>query len=619
MSWRGNGPPYRSPQPGPPRGGRGRSGGGGSVVQKPARANECLVPLLPFQSKVRCVQEHKVRNPHRRQFNDALTEVRAHWLDEEVGLLGKKVTECVEFTVSDAESVPEFTPEAATSTAGKVNARVFIVSGISSPATSQSSGRSCQHVLRRMDVIGASYTSGSSRQLSSYGGLVSSGDDASMVKALTELVKKQCGLDLSGVSKWTKMGEILYEGQPNTIYFFPHVWDLPAPLTLLPQVKKTTEEYTEEIEVPVEEEKAEEAKEDEEMKDEEKKVEEEPKKEDGEPTEEKKEGEKKEEKKEEKKPAEKPKPKTVKKTVTKTRTKEEKTSIPTKFTLATLHEYALAQNTSHETVELCTAIDLFDEWLKRDFTMGILSLLEEKQTEAKAKLAEKERRLKEEQQKKRKREEEETSCKKRKQEKVEELRKQWEADDVGKTDEDKKASEKQRDRILKELEDAVRKELSQISEKEKEEADKERRDKKTVSVRIQNLYDMFQYFDRPKGLVATGNTISREWLAQQILALDGGRTFGKCLELVTMHGLHPKSTSFNYGSFTTEEKVVEQKEAAQQDVEEAMQGGAEGETDQEKEEKKEEEEEAGEKDDEMKDEEEAAEGEAEANEGIDEE
>eukprot|EP01064_Diplonema_japonicum_P035254 TRINITY_DN7573_c2_g1_i2.p1 TRINITY_DN7573_c2_g1~~TRINITY_DN7573_c2_g1_i2.p1 ORF type:complete len:533 (+),score=128.98 TRINITY_DN7573_c2_g1_i2:76-1674(+) len=520
---------------GPSKGSGGKSGTGSKGGNRtgsgaPAlRQSDLLVPLLPFSTKYRSIQEHKARNPHRKYFNEDMIGVSAEWVNAEDGTLECRVHEAAELTVND-EGVAFKEISKPTSEDNLVNVRVFLTTGI----TAQSPQRDLKHVLRRLDIIGASIPS-ESRMLTLYGGIMENAADSALISNLIDIVKTQSGLDLSLVSKWTKLGEIQYDGKPDTVVFFPHLWGVPD-LQINPQVKTVVEQLEEEEteQIPLSEEerteivnsrKAEDSTEGADQTTEEV-----------------------------------PETKTVTKTVTRTSEKQVSSIVPTKIAMATLHEYNLAGNTSTETIELCTAVDIFDEWLKREFATKLADTLHAKQAEARRKLEETKRRQEEESSRKRKREEEEESCRKRKAIKIEELKKVWEAEDVGKTDEDKKESDAERQAALKALEAQEKAEVARLMANEAADAKKEP-EKKKRGFRVQSLYDTFQYFDRPRGLTSTNNNLSREWLAQQLLCLDKQRTYGDALDLTTLNGLYTKTHPLNYSTFSTEERFVDEEEA----------------------------------------------------------
>ena len=344
-----------------------------TAIQQNKKESDFLVPMLPFDTKIRSVQEYKARSPHRRFINEKMLRIRADWVDAEVGDLDLYAnTNAIEITDdSPVEDTETKQPESSDC----VNARVFL----NSPLLSEDQPE--RHILHRIDILGSSVIT-TTRQLRTYGGNVPAGTKSEIINSLIEVVKSQCGLDLSSVKKWTQLGTIEYEvGNPPTTFFYPHVSTSESKLIIRSLIKTTTETFDEEVET------------------------------------------------------EDPETTTMVKTIeTRKKSNVNRIMTPIRMSLATLRDYALAATTHHETYELCVAVDLFDEWIRRDFVTKIANTLTERlsatdyEVEAENRIRLRKKRLSEE----------EVSCKRRKESKILILKKQWELDDVGKTDEDKK-------------------------------------------------------------------------------------------------------------------------------------------------------------------------------------
>eukprot|EP01060_Flectonema_neradi_P011573 TRINITY_DN18631_c0_g1_i2.p1 TRINITY_DN18631_c0_g1~~TRINITY_DN18631_c0_g1_i2.p1 ORF type:complete len:446 (+),score=89.04 TRINITY_DN18631_c0_g1_i2:91-1428(+) len=418
-----------------------------AAAQANRKESDYLVPMLPFDTLERSIQEYKARNPHRKFINEKMLKIKADWVTSEINDLNLYSTNAIDITDEDVVEETEVKqPEGEC-----INARVFLNSPLQPDASNE------KHILQRIEILGCSVTT-PTRQLRAYGGLVpASRDQSALINSLIAIVKSQSGLDLSPIKKWTRLGTIDYEaGTPPTVFFYPHISDVEGNLSIHTLVKTTEETYEEEVE-----------EEDPETKE------------------------------------------VVKKTETKTKSNATKVMIPVRMSLSTLRNYSLATTTHHETYELCAAVDLFDEWIRRDFISGIADVLNERLSATDFEVeAENQQRLR-----KKRRNEEEVECKRRKESKIALLKKQWELDDVGKTDEDKKDSESQRSMLLRDLDNEEKLQMEAFIKKQREEEAKEKEKTQTVDILNVKLFEKFQFIDRPRGVgTLTSTVINRDWV-----------------------------------------------------------------------------------------------------------
>eukprot|EP00754_Rhynchopus_humris_P010216 Rhum_TRINITY_DN14135_c12_g1::Rhum_TRINITY_DN14135_c12_g1_i1::g.70491::m.70491 len=498
----------------------------------PQRQSDYLVPMLPFRQKVRAVQEHKARNPHRKFFSDMMTAVAADWVAQSSGTLLDTLQRPVPVEVGTDSATPVADASAAPRDVAcedgqtVINVRLFLATGIHPTQTAgDGAAKAGKHVMRRINLYAAKNTT-EVRHTMLYGGPTSvdlsdyeQSTDTYLIGELCRLVKAQAGLDLTVCAEWVRLCTISYDEGPKTVVFWPNLSALtidiplelhglvrhevaadgapaaaaPAPAAAEPAPAASEEATDKEAEPAAASEEA-----------------------------------------------------SASATADATAaapvappTTEIKVMQPTMTALASVYELQLGASSHHDTVEMCTAADVYDEWLRSDCAEKIADDLAAKAAEKEAKAANEEA----ENDRKRKRSEVVEECKRRRLDKEYALRSVWAADDLEQTDDERKNCEEQRAADLRALDAEEKRELAERMAELGGKA-------KTATVRDTKVYDRFQFLDRTKGFTTTTSVLSREWLAQQLLCLNRDLTFGESLHLVTLSSAYPQSSSLNYAQFS---------------------------------------------------------------------
>eukprot|EP01062_Namystynia_karyoxenos_P053843 TRINITY_DN43848_c1_g1_i1.p2 TRINITY_DN43848_c1_g1~~TRINITY_DN43848_c1_g1_i1.p2 ORF type:complete len:649 (+),score=254.46 TRINITY_DN43848_c1_g1_i1:83-1948(+) len=516
-------------------GGRGQAPppAGGPQLKGPTLLDPTTL-CLPFEIKTRSPVQQKVRNPHRKFYADGFRRAVHHWVECPAGTLRQMMAEHMPVTVLPPSKTVQC-PSAPEPPEGAVNVRAFICCGVAP----DKAVRGPRHVLRRHDVLVSSQITGAGKVMCAYGGRTKEAKDPTLTKHLTRMVNEQCGLDLTG-AKWMKLVEFIYADKPRTVFYLPELSAIKTREARV-QVKEEEEKYEEEKEVEKEEEYEED-------------------------------GEK--------------KTRTVKtkEKVEATRTKTVQTVLPFQSALATLREYTLTKASSADTAELCYAADAYDEWLRRDTIERIAEVLTEKRDAT--------RRLEEQREAaeagkleaKRKREEKQTEIHQSRLDKEKALRASWDEADEGKTEEEKVAGERERSQELQALKDEERKQIAELMKEEREAAlaaDQEAagctgepgKKKRRVLERDQAIFELFQLFDRPRGLHTPLTQIPRQVLVSALLCTAEERTMGEAMELSTLGGQYGKTAPVNYANLSNLEKWVDAPDEPEPEAEDASKQG----------------------------------------------
>merc|ERR1712203_935450 len=119
--------------------------------------------------------------------------------------------------------------------------------------------------------------------------------------------------------------------------------------------------------------------------------------------------------------------------------------------------------------------------------------------------------------------------------------------DEGKTEDDQKCSDAEHQKTIELLRDEERKAFVKMVEDEREvnrsivgPPKKEGFHVKRIRERDQVVYDLLQYFDRPRGL-QTQDALSRDALINALVCAED-RTFGEAAALTTIGGSVARST-----------------------------------------------------------------------------
>ena len=210
----------------------------------PQRQSDYLVPMLPFRQKMRAVQEHKARNPHRKFFSDMMTAVAADWVAQSSGKLLDTLQRPVpvEVGTDSATSVADAAeaPQEVTCEDGQtvINVRLFLATGIHPTQTGDGTAKAVKHVMRRINLYAAKNTT-EVRHTMMYGGPTSvdlsdyeQSTDAYLIGELCRLVKAQAGLDLTVCAEWVRLCTISYDEGPRTVVFWPNLSELTVEIPL---------------------------------------------------------------------------------------------------------------------------------------------------------------------------------------------------------------------------------------------------------------------------------------------------------------------------------------------------------------------------------------------------
>jgi len=452
--------------------------------------------------------------------NKDLTGVTAHWSRRKQSIVDIAT---VPLKVDPEGFVPP--PEAKEVPEDKaINARALICGGIR---------KGPGHVYDRIDLLAQPNVAQGRGRFQAFGGLVKrEAKDEKVAQSLAALVKAQCGVQLDA-KQMKKVVEFHYDGRPPTVFFLPDISSAAEEGLLIKSVGTETTETV--------------------------KVEEEYEEEEGE-------GEEK---------------KTVKKkrTVEKEKTTYKDQVKPVVLSLQRLLQTPVdSEDIGH--LELCGAADALEEWQRRDSARALIGKLEEKRTAALEAKAEEDKRKEIESERKRKRDEASEGCKKRRTDKEDELKKTWEAEDEGMTDDEKLAAKDARQALIKEIRDASNKELeealSAIAEEEKAAAEAESKEApveekpkmRKVEQCDEKLVNLLQTFDHHR----SGETVDRNYLAACLLAADAGSqaSLKKYRDLVTL-GQTNTSPYLRYkamATYYTEEPIPEEKKEEEKKEEE---------------------------------------------------
>eukprot|EP01064_Diplonema_japonicum_P038126 TRINITY_DN9132_c0_g1_i1.p1 TRINITY_DN9132_c0_g1~~TRINITY_DN9132_c0_g1_i1.p1 ORF type:complete len:471 (+),score=102.93 TRINITY_DN9132_c0_g1_i1:43-1413(+) len=347
-----------------------------------------------FSLKHRTLVDHRVRNPHRRIGCPTLLRTIAHWVSFPAltnPVLTQHVPISLKTSPEDCLTAPEeSTAETPTASGSTINVRAILCQGLK-PNDRNSTVKSS--VLKRITMLSKRAADG---QLSCYGGHCDSTTQADAVAFLKEKIKKDTGLDLSEVKTWYKFFEIQYSDAGPTVFYLPALWELTEEGVMQGTAREVTSERTELIE----QELSREGMTDEEF--------------------------------QQAKAELKPEEKII------TEVKKVIESTPTATALPTLLHAELKRDYSRDTHEAHYACDALDEFIKRDMATKINRKLLFRETEANEAAVRKEQEAKDRDELKRKREEEEKEEKEKRQVKLEELKEKWEAEDQGKTDDEKR-------------------------------------------------------------------------------------------------------------------------------------------------------------------------------------
>eukprot|EP01065_Artemidia_motanka_P051354 TRINITY_DN9045_c1_g1_i1.p2 TRINITY_DN9045_c1_g1~~TRINITY_DN9045_c1_g1_i1.p2 ORF type:complete len:596 (+),score=228.14 TRINITY_DN9045_c1_g1_i1:69-1856(+) len=512
----GRGAMPMGPPGGMPPGGRGAgpAQGGSAPVSATYTATSWI---LPFNKKDRNMIEQRARHPHRRfplHFHEDLETVTCHWVDKEVGT-AQVVTSNLPLTLTSEQPVMYSLPKQLPPPAGEgtVDVRLLLVQQHPKPDSDPQ-----RHLLRRLEVIGAQ-TTGTMRHLIAYGGRTRCGPDEQLTKELCRMAKEQSGIDLSSAKAWHKMVEFVYSNGTRTIFFMPDLTAADDAAKVCRDLCKAEErDVVEEVEehdfVPAGD--------------------------DG-----------------------------MSKCVVKGKTQVKKRVTknvrmmqPVAFTLAAMRD--IQEKLSHETNELCMAVDCLDEWMKRDMAAKIKATLVRKRVEALQKAETQKQLMGEREERKRKREKEQDRLKRARQDEEQRLRITWSKEDAGRTQDERMAAEPERQQSLTILFEQEQEQVKKLMDDELEANRKALEPKQEeggprlqrLVERNQEVFDLFKFFDRPRSMM-TGSQLPRDMLVNMLLAVDTGLSISEAFDLVTLGGTLPRTLDkANYAMLSNEEKIV---------------------------------------------------------------
>eukprot|EP01061_Rhynchopus_euleeides_P038039 TRINITY_DN65409_c0_g1_i1.p1 TRINITY_DN65409_c0_g1~~TRINITY_DN65409_c0_g1_i1.p1 ORF type:complete len:480 (+),score=198.19 TRINITY_DN65409_c0_g1_i1:132-1571(+) len=167
---------------------------------------------------------------------------------------------------------------------------------------------------------------------------------------------------------------------------------------------------------------------------------------------------------------------------------------PLRISLCALMEFRVSPTTPKDSLELCIAADALDEWAKRDMATQVLEILRTRGEESRIKTGldkVKSERLGE---KKRKRDAEMEERQVKRHARDTKMKREWEEEDEGKTDEEKRRAMLERQTLLKELRAQDAEEDSQ-GDSQAQEQDALAKERQTTQVVQQRQLEAFQYFD----------------------------------------------------------------------------------------------------------------------------
>ncbi|KAJ9467619.1 hypothetical protein DIPPA_06082 [Diplonema papillatum] len=238
---------------------------------------------------------------------------------------------------------------------------------------------------------------------------------------------------------------------------------------------------------------------------------------------------------------------------------------PLRFALSTLLDYQVHSAVPRDTLELCAAADALDEWGKRDMATRILEILRFRGSETRAKTDLDQVKSEKANTRKRRRDEEEGSRKKVRTSRDDKMKKKWASEDEGKTDEEKRSSMQERQKILKEIrakdaaEDAVLQ--KQWSAEDKVMADEESK-KKWVQVIEQDQLEAFQYFDR-----RSEGSITRLKMQNLLLCIGEQLTLAQIDQLLNLPQLPKTQEYLPYRKLCATQKLVDANDGDDEAVE----------------------------------------------------
>lgn len=225
----------------------------------------------------------------------------------------------------------------------------------------------------------------------------------------------------------------------------------------------------------------------------------------------------------------------VKKTRKAEKVNKTRTITPALEPVADLVCVDVSKDTPRDALELCTAADALDEFLKREMATRMAETLRKRTAEA-LRATEEAKRLEDERQsRKRKREEEDEGRKKARNDELAKLNAQWEDDDEGLTEEEKEEFAKERSEKLTGMEGDQKKEDDGIAVKRKDEDESFEKGpggKDEVKAVVPAQYDAFGFFDRVPGFASVSGSLPRLRMENVLLCTDEDLTLDELGELM---------------------------------------------------------------------------------------
>eukprot|EP00756_Hemistasia_phaeocysticola_P042411 Hpha_TRINITY_DN16969_c2_g6::TRINITY_DN16969_c2_g6_i1::g.52038::m.52038 len=473
----GRGAAAPAPSASQPSGGAGGKGGRAALA----------LPLLGV--KQRRLQLHRQLFPHRAHVDHGLYRVTAHWQTVPQGTVPIGGLETGDMTINSDpdDSLPIYTAPEEGPSGKAVDARVLLL-------PSSTLDMQPAHPSSKIRLLVAQQGG----KNTAYGGQVAADNEVEVCAGLSDLVKTQCGVDLSSVTTWIKFVEFHYKDRVPTVFYLPALWEASGALKAVSQAKEEEKTVKESYEEEVEEGEGDEKK---------------------------------------------------TKTVTKSREVKKTVKIPVVkphlINLRQLLEARVSQGTGAASSELCWAADALDEFIRREMGARVQGVLKKKQDETAVEKQQRREAAQAANERKRKRVEEADAIKRARTERNQQQRQQWEDEDQGMTDEEKKQAEGDRKKFLQEQrvkdaeEDKERiakareedKEAAELEKKKKEEEKVEPEAKRVrrVEETDENALAAFRYFERGG---RPGGTLPRTVLENVLLTLDDELSLSEVQDLI---------------------------------------------------------------------------------------